>query len=348
MKKEIKFSGVGLMSGKPVNVAVKPSRQLGIWFRRVDLPGQPMIPAKWNYFLNTGITNTTLSLDGATVQTIEHFMAALFVCGIDSAVIEIDNPEFPIMDGAVAEFIKMLKPLTAAGVQGMQKIVVKKEIIATRQEIIKTMPLLKRLALWLHGLKTGRKEDGFVKLSPDSRGLVLDIVLDYPDKAIGRQRTEFIFNDTAASRENFIKNIARARTFGRLWEWKYLKKRGMGLGANEKNVLVLMDEKKDWENLQDYTDDKKLLARLLKNKGDSTLTKLYWSDEFARHKLIDAVGDLYTSGGMIVGKFESYKGSHALNNLALRKLFADPSNYEIRVGAYIIRPVRRRRINYRR
>ena len=85
-----------------------------------------------------------------------------------------------------------------------------------------------------------------------------------------------------------------------------MKKRGMGLGANENNVIAINEN------------------------GDGVLNKLHSPDEFVRHKLIDALGDFYTSGGMIVGHLDSVKGSHALNNLVLRKLFADSSNYEIK------------------
>ena len=67
----------------------------------------------------------------------------------------------------------------------------------------------------------------------------------------------------------------------------------------------------------------------LNNSGNGTLNKTIWGDEFVRHKIIDAIGDMFTSGGMIVGKMESYKGSHALNNLVLKKLFSNPENYDI-------------------
>ena len=104
---------------------------------------------------------------------------------------------------------------------------------------------------------------------------------------------------------DFVKNFARARTFGKYSEWEYLKKRGMGRGANENNVIALNDA------------------------GDGTLNSLIWPDEFVRHKIIDAIGDMFTSGGIICGALESYKGSHAMNNLVLKKLFSNPDNYDI-------------------
>lgn len=304
-KSEIKFSGVGLMSGKIANVVLKASSVPGIWFKRVDLPSSELIPARWDNVQNIGITNTTVGVAPNQVQTIEHFMAALFVCGIDSAVVEIDAPEFPIMDGGAKQFIEMFKNAKNCGAWSGVKIVVKKEIVAFRQEIIKKMPVLRRIALWLHGLKTGRREDGWVKLSPDARGLVMDVTLDYPDKIIGRQKYEFVFDGTIKSCDNFEKQISQSRTFGRIWEWEYLKKHGNGHGANENNVLAINET------------------------SDGTLNKMHFPDEFVRHKLIDAAGDLFASGGMIVGKLESVKGSHGLNNLVLKKLFSDPSNYDI-------------------
>ncbi len=307
MIKSVKFSGVGIHSGVMTNVVVSLSKTPGIVFYRVDLPTPEPIPAVWDNVQNTGLMSTSIGTAPNQVQTIEHFMAALFICGIDSAIVEIDGSEFPIMDGGAKSFIEILQPIANYKIKP-KKIIVKKEVMATRQEVIKKMPILKRLALWIHGKKTGRKEDGFVKLSPDARGFSMDVTLDYPDKIIGVQSVEFLFDGSIAARKDFIKNFSHTRTFGRIWEWEYLKKRGMGMGANENNVIAINET------------------------GDGVLNKLYSPDEFVRHKLIDALGDFYTSGGMIVGNLKSVKGSHALNNLVLQKLFADPSNYEIKEG----------------
>lgn len=330
IKKPIKFSGVGIHSGVVANVVIRPARAKGIFFKRVDLHDAELIPALWNHVQNTGLLSTSIGKAPNQVQTIEHFMAALFLCGIDSAIVEIDGPEFPILDGGAQQFIELIsKNVDTKAKNKIKKIVVKKEIIATRQEIIKQMPVINRFALWIHGLKTGRKEDGFVKLSPESCGFLMDITLDYPDAVIGKQKFEFIFDMSASSKLKFKKHIAKCRTFGRLWEWEYLKKRGMGRGATPENVIVLMNGYEDWDKLKQSGYNEKDLKKLLKNHGAQTLTPLYYPDEFVRHKLIDALGDFYTSGGMIVGKLESYKGSHGLNNLILKKLFSDPANYDI-------------------
>jgi UDP-3-O-[3-hydroxymyristoyl] N-acetylglucosamine deacetylase len=301
----IKFSGVGIHSGAAVNVTIKPSKKPGIFFKRADISESAPIPATYDNVGRATLQNTTVGdANGAHVSTIEHLMAAMLMVGADSAVIEIDGPETPILDGSALELYRLLSSVKTTG-GGLKKIVVKKEVIVRRSEIIGKMPVFARVMLWIHNQRLGRREDGFVRLSPDSRGLDIRATLDYPDKVIGRQSFEYLFDGSKQSVETFLADIAAARTFGRLSEWEYLKKRGMGRGANESNVIALND------------------------KGDAVLNNLIWPDEFVRHKIIDALGDMFTSGGMIVGRLETVKGSHSLNNLVLKKLFSDPSNYDI-------------------
>jgi UDP-3-O-[3-hydroxymyristoyl] N-acetylglucosamine deacetylase len=303
VKKDIKFSGVGIHSGARTNVVIKPSKKFGIFFKRTDIKGG-LIPGSYQDVFDITKWNTTIGHYPNQVQTIEHLMASLFLCGIDSAIIEIDGPETPIMDGSAKEFIEKIIKSQKPGMPA-KKIIVKKEIIAHRREVLKKLPLKSRIMLFLHNLKTGRRENGFVKLSPDSKGLRILATLDYPDKIIGVQSAEFLFDGTDKARAKFIKDFSASRTFGRIWEWEYMKKRGMGLGASLDNVIAL-----------DQT-------------GAGTINKLHYPDEFVRHKIIDALGDMFTSGGFIFGALESYKGSHGLNNLVLRKLFSDPDNYEV-------------------
>ncbi len=305
-EKEIKISGQGIHSGLPVNIVIKPAKDFGIFFKRVDIPNSELIAATFDNVGETKMRNTTVGrLDGAHVQTIEHLMAALFIAGVDSAIIEIDGPETPILDGSAAEFIKVFESVPVTDGK-LKKIIVKKEVIVYANEVLKQLPMLVRLKIWFFNKISGRKSDGFVKLSPNS-GDALNILatLVYPEKIIGKQSYSYLYKDKSNSYDDFVKNVARARTFGKYSEWEYLKKRGMGRGANEGNVIALNDT------------------------GDGTLNKTIWPDEFVRHKIIDAIGDMFTSTGMICGNLESYKGSHALNNLVLKKLFSDFDNYDI-------------------
>ena len=303
--KKIKISGVGIHSGLPVNMVVLPSKKRGIFFKRVDIKNSGLIPATFDNVGETLMRNTTIgNKNGAHVQTIEHLMAALFLAGIDSAIIEIDGPETPILDGSAFEFYKSFEKFVS-GKTNMKKIIVKKEVIVHRNDLVKQMPFFKKIKTIILNHTIYRKGNGFVKISPNENGLLVDATLVYKDKIIGKQSFSCLIDDTKKSVNNFVKNISKSRTFGKYSEWEWLKKHGMGRGANEHNVIALNDA------------------------GDGTLNKLLYPDEFVRHKIIDAVGDMFTSGGFIYGHLESVKGSHALNNLLLRKLFSDKSNYEI-------------------
>ncbi len=306
LKKQVKLSGRGIHSGAPVDIVVKPSKDMGIFFLRVDLPGTDLIAARFDNVGETKMRNTTIGqMSGAHVQTVEHLMAALFMVGIDSAIIEIDGSETPILDGSAAEF---LDAFMQAGVTSgiMRRVVVRRPVVAHAREITRTLPLWVRAQLWFMNKITGRKSDGFVKLEPsDDMSLDITATLIYPEKIIGSQTYSYKYDGGEKSRDDFVENIARARTFGKYSEWEYLKARGMGRGADETNVIALNDT------------------------GDATLNPLIWPDEFVRHKIIDAVGDMFTAGAFVCGKLTSYKGSHAMNNLVLKKLFSDPENYDI-------------------
>lgn len=305
VSKKVKISGVGIHSGEMVNIVVLPSKKHGIFFKRVDIKNSALIPATFDNVGETLMRNTTIGdKNGAHVQTIEHLMAALFIVGIDSAVIEIDGPETPILDGSAYEFIKIFEKIVDKKTQ-MKKIVVKKEIVAKRNELVKFMPFWKKIKTIILNHTIWRRGNGYVKLSPNENGLLIDATLVYGDKIIGTQSYSCKIDETKKSKDNFIKNISKSRTFGKYAEWGWLKAHGMGRGANKNNVIALNDA------------------------GDGTLNRLYYSNEFVRHKIIDVIGDMFTSGGFIYGHLESYKGSHALNNLVLRKLFSDKSNFEI-------------------
>lgn len=305
LTKKVKISGVGIHSGLPVNIVVCPSKKNGIFFKRVDIKNSDLIPATYDNVGETLMRNTTIgNKNGAHIQTIEHLMAALFIVGIDSAIIEIDGSETPILDGSAYEFIKVFEKNISKKTP-MKKIIVKKEIVAHRNELACFMPFWKRIKTIVLNHTIWRRGNGYVKLSPNNNGLLIDATLVYKDKIIGTQSYSCLLDGTKKSVDNFIKNISKSRTFGKYSEWEWLKAHGMGRGANEHNVIAL------------------------NNDGDGTLNKLYYPDEFVRHKIIDALGDMFTSGGFVYGTLESYKGSHALNNLVLRKLFSDKSNYEI-------------------
>lgn len=302
VKNIINIKGVGVHSGNPVNMKIKPSKKRGVFFKRTDIKGSSYIEAKFSNVTETKFRNTTIGSKKSPVKTIEHLMAALFISGIDSVLIDIDNSEIPILDGSALEFCKFLKKDKSKNF--MKKIIIKKEVIVTNKDLIKSFSFFERIKyIFLNLFK--KKPDNYIRLSPYDNALYIKATLDYKDKIIGRQSVEYIFDNSKGSFDNFMKNFANCRTFGKYSEWEFLKKHGMARGASEKNVIAL------------------------NANGDGTINKLHKPDEFVRHKVIDILGDLFTSGGFIYGKIDSYKGSHALNNILLKKLFSDKSNYDI-------------------
>ena len=297
--KALKISGVGIHSGQVSNMdIVAAGKQNGILFMR----NGSKVMVSYKNVTNTSLRNTTIGRGAEQVKTIEHLMAALFVNGIQNARIDIDNAEIPILDGSALELINVLKNIKPTGKNLYLR--VRREIVVYESEI--------KLPLWLRALKLVRgcsKRDGFVKLSPiKGNALKLTSEIRYPNiTVIGTQKTAFTFDydNWNKSRAAFINDIAKSRTFGTMAEYEFLKRQGMARGANEHNVIAINET------------------------GDGTLNDLFYSDEFVRHKIIDAVGDLFTSGYFIIGEYDSFKGGHALNNLVLRKLFSDTANYDI-------------------
>jgi len=321
---QVKLSGVGMHSGLKSNINIRPAKSGGIAFVKNGV----LIPAKYDNVTATFLRNTTIGRKPDQVQTIEHLMAALFVRQVKNAEIEIDNDETPILDGSAFEFIKALKNVKPTG--KIPHLRLKREIIVRQSEVA--------LPFWLRILNfiRGKKLDGFVKLSPVKKNhLEIIAELNYPIAVIGRQKYGFVFDydDFAKSVSKFEKDVARSRTFGTMAEWEFLKKRGMGRGANGTNVIAINEAGDD--TLNDMFNKGGVAKKEIMEKyghlmpPGGGIIKRHYPDEFVRHKIIDAVGDLYMAGFNIVGKMEIYKGGHALNNLVLKKLFSDPANYDI-------------------
>lgn len=147
-----------------------------------------------------------------------------------------------------------------------------------------------------------REGDKWAKLSPYEGGFAMDFEIDFGHAAIKAtpQRFDFLFSSSS-----FASEVARARTFGFLKDLEMLKKNNLALGGSLDNAIVLDDEK-------------------VINEGG-----LHFPDEFVRHKMLDAVGDLYVIGYPLLGRFEAYKSGHALNNQLIRAILSDESAYEI-------------------
>jgi UDP-3-O-[3-hydroxymyristoyl] N-acetylglucosamine deacetylase len=276
LKAPISCVGVGLHSGVRVSLTFRPAPVgHGIVFRRTDLGLD--IPARVDRVVETRLA-TVLANGDARIGTIEHVMAALAGCGIDNAVVEVDGPEPPILDGSSSPFVFLLD---CAGVVAQD---------APRGAIEVLRPV--------------RVSDGdaFAELRPPIPGtphLDMALSIDFPAVAIGRQALSLRLTP-----ENFRQELARARTFALAEEIDQLRAAGLAQGGSLENAVVV-DQ-----------------ARVLNHTG------LRMPDEFVRHKLLDAVGDLALAGAPLRGRFTAHRSGHTLNHQLLEALFADRSAWQ--------------------
>lgn len=276
LKKPIQATGVGLHSGVKVTLSLSPAPEnTGIVFRRVDLPESPAFRVDPSLVNDTRLSSTLVK-DGVRVGTIEHLMSAFAGLGLDNVQVDIDAPEMPIMDGSAAPFVYLLQ---TAGIV---------EQAAPKR--------------FVRILKTIQAEEGdkWVKLSPHD-GYKVALTIDFQHPAF-RKSSRLIEIDF--SRQNYIEEIARARTFGFIQEVEYLRANGLARGGTMDNAVVI-DE-----------------YRVLNPGG------LRFEDEFVRHKVLDAIGDLYILGYPLIAAFSGFKSGHAMNNKLLRLLLADETAWE--------------------
>ncbi len=207
----ISCTGIGLHSGEKVHMTIKPAPiDTGIRFIRKDIRGQCEIRAQSESVINTTLC-TVIGNSGAHISTIEHLMGAFFGFGIDNAIIEIDGPEVPIMDGSAAPFIFLLK---SAGIKVQKK---PKEFIVVKKA--------------LH-VKEGNKS---ITIRP-SRELKISYAIDFHHPLISKEQYDFTF-----SGRRFIDEISRARTFGFLKDIEKLRQAGLAKGGSLDNAIVIDD-----------------------------------------------------------------------------------------------------------
>lgn len=276
LKNAIRATGVGLHSGKKVYLTLKPAPvDTGIVFCRTDLDPVVEIPA---HALNVGDTtlSTTLVKGDVCIDTVEHLLSACAGLGIDNAYIEVSAAEVPIMDGSAGPFVFLLQ---SAGIEEQGKA---KRFIRIKKPVIVE-----------DGDKIARFEpyEGFA--------VRFTIDFDHPVFRDRSQTAELDFSTTA-----FVKEISRARTFGFMRDFEYLRANNLALGASVNNAIAVDDYK------------------ILNEDG------LRYEDEFVKHKVLDAVGDLYLLGHSLIGRFVGYKSGHGLNNLLLRALLKQEEAWE--------------------
>lgn len=210
-KKEIHIVGTGLHSGRPARLALKPAAaNMGIWFRRVDITDRDnMIPALWDMVNDTLLSTGLCNESGVAVSTIEHLMAALAGCGVHNAIIEIDGPEVPIMDGSATRFVSEIQRVG----------LVEQQQIATVLEIKQTVRV--------------SRGDAFAELSPLDR-FEINFTIDFAGTIVGRQSAELDMRNGS-----FVHDLANCRTFCRVEDVEMMRASGRALGGSLENALVI-------------------------------------------------------------------------------------------------------------
>ena len=277
LKTKIKTTGVGLHSGARVDLMLRPAApDTGIVFHRVDLERPVSIPADALHVGETRLSST-LKHDGAAISTVEHLMSALAGLGIDNLHIDVAGPEIPIMDGSAAPFVFLLQ---SAGI--VEQDAAKKYLrISTPVEV--------------------RDGDKWARFEPWN-GFKLDFTIDFPHPMFGSENRQVVID---FAEHSYVREVARARTFGFMQDVEALRAAGLGLGGSLQNAVVLDD------------------FRVLNAEG------LRYDNEFVKHKVLDAIGDLYLLGHPLIGQYTAFKSGHGLNNALARALLQRPDAFEI-------------------
>jgi UDP-3-O-[3-hydroxymyristoyl] N-acetylglucosamine deacetylase len=241
----------------------------GIVFRRTDAGAE--IRAHWSNAAPSALCTILSNGEGIRIGTVEHLMAALHGAEIDNAVVELDGPEVPIMDGSASPFVFLLE---CAGT-------VEQDAARRAIRILKPVEI--------------SDEEAAATLVPD-HGFSMSFEIDFDNPLIRRQDMAL-----EVSAETFKTELSRARTFGLLDEVHRMQAAGLARGGSLDNAVVV--------------------------SGDHVLNTggLRYDDEFVRHKLLDAFGDLYLAGGPMIGHFRGVRSGHSHTRRLLAALFADPA-----------------------
>jgi UDP-3-O-[3-hydroxymyristoyl] N-acetylglucosamine deacetylase len=271
LKHEIAFVGTGLHSGRPVRMLLRPAATGGLRFRRTDVTDRDnVVPARYDLVSDTRLNTRLTNAAGVSVSTVEHLMAALAGTGVWNAVIDIDGPEVPIMDGSAKRFVQ--------------------KIVATGLRHLPGPSRAIRVAEPVRVFQDG----AWAELTP-APALRIAFEIDFEDAAIGRQLQALDLVNGV-----FVRELADCRTFCRRGDVEAMQAAGLALGGSLDNAVVV--------------------------DGDEVLNPegLRRPDEFVRHKMLDALGDLALAGAPVLGAYRGVRAGHGVTNALLRRLFATP------------------------
>jgi len=281
----VKLNGRGLHTGYEVEIQFKPAPvNHGYKFQRTDLKERPIIKAHVDNVVDTS-RGTTLEENGVKVHTIEHVMAALRGLGIDNILIELNGPEAPILDGSSRKYAETLK-----------------EAILEEQDEDRNYYYVKEKIEY-------RDDENDIELAiyPDDQ-LSIQVLIDYNSKVLGHQYANF--EETT----DFIEELAPSRTFVFFHELEFLLKNNLIKGGDLENAIVIMENPVPQKELDRIADLFNKPHVKVKPEGVLNNVDLYYTNEPARHKLLDIMGDIGLIGRPIKGRIIAKKPGHHANS----------------------------------
>ena len=307
LKGVIKLSGIGLHTGVVANLEIHPApANHGYKFQRIDLEGQPIIKGDIDCVVSTE-RGTTLEQNNARVHTTEHVLAAIYGCQVDNALITIDGPEIPIMDGSALKFVEAIEAI------GYEE----QDAERVYFELTENIP-------WED------EENGIEFLAIPDVNYRLTVMVDYQSPALGTQHASMYHIG------EFNKEIAKCRTFVFLRELEYLAKNNLIKGGDLDNAIVMVERQTISQ------DELTKLAKLLGKEdlkvnidgiGVLNSTKLQYENEPARHKLLDIVGDLALIGRPIKAHILAARPGHS-GNVRFAKVLKEQIKKQQQQGKY--------------
>lgn len=288
---KVTLDGVGLHTGIPVQLTFKPAPEdSGFVFVRTDLNPNVRIPADIQFVANTD-RGTNLEKDGVKIQTTEHVLASLVGMGVDNCIIELTSAESPIMDGSSKYFVEAIESVGIKTQKKNKEEYVVTELISYRDEV------------------SGSE----ITLIPSDKYQVTTMV-DFETKVLGTQ------NASIKGLEEFKEKIAPSRTFSFLHELEMLLENGLIKGGDLNNAIVYVDKPLSESNMDRLKEAFGKDNISVKPNGILDNLSLHFSNEAARHKLLDVIGDLALVGMPIRGKVFAHKPGHKVNADFSRKL----------------------------
>lgn len=291
LKAPISFSGKGLHTGVEVNMTFKPAPDShGYIFKRVDLPGQPIINALAENVVETS-RGTVLEENGARVSTVEHVLASFVGMKIDNVLVEVDGPEAPILDGSAIEFATAIEKTGKVDQETDRKYFMLKEKLEYYDE-----------------------EHGIHIIAYPDKIQSLNVLIDYNSKVLGNQYASL------EELENFKEEIAPCRTFVFLHELEFLAKNNLIKGGDVDNAIIIVDRQVSQEELDRLANLFNKPKVKVQPEGILNNVDLRFANEPARHKLLDLMGDLALVGRWFKAKIIATRPGHLSNNEFARAL----------------------------